>query len=55
MNITTTILTVGSALRHAQSHGVPVHVLVEHAAGTAQPTPDRPEYAYPLPASAAVG
>lgn len=28
MNITTTILTVGSALRHAQDLGVPVHVLV---------------------------
>jgi len=28
MNITTTILAVGSALRHAQSLGVPVHVLV---------------------------
>lgn len=28
MNITTTILTVGTALRHAHDQGTPVHVLV---------------------------
>ena len=28
MNITTKILTVGTALRHAHDQGVPVHVLV---------------------------
>lgn len=28
MNITTTILTVGTALRHAHDQGAPVHVLV---------------------------
>jgi hypothetical protein len=27
MNITTTIMTVGTALRHAEAHGVPVQVL----------------------------